>query len=398
LVLANPLDHMAGRQIDLDAIPSDIITQRNYNYLLEDEYIVPEGIILELDEVQQFEKAQDEIYSIFQSELEEMIRNGQFGFLDLPSKMIDLIIYSYQKKHQHVVGRFDFAGGIDGLPIKLLEYNADTPTMIPESSFVQDAFFKHIYKKPAQQYNSLEKDLEVFFNRLLISESKNHPSLIATSLGYPEDTAHAKFIMDIASKEGFDVEYADLQHIIFSPGEGVYLEADNGDYVQADYLYKMIPWEFICFEEPELLDILHDLITNDLVYVMNPAYTLVYQSKLFLDHVSKKYDRPFFLQSSRYPKDFMGKKYVEKVSFGRLGENIKIFDESSQIIEETDGDFGHFDKVYQEFTDLYKDQFNEYYQLGLFNVKGIGSCMSFRRADKLIIDDDAEFIPHFIPQ
>jgi len=388
---------MAGRQIDLNSIPTDIITQRNYVYLLEDDYIVPEGLILEMPEVEAFEKAQDEIYSIFKTELEDLIRNRTFGFLNLPNEMIDLIIYSYEQRHQHTIGRFDFAGGIDGLPIKLLEYNADTPTMIPESSFVQDAFFKNIYKKQASQYNSLEKDLEVFFNRLSISQSKKHPSLIATSLGYPEDAAHARFIMDVAAREGFEVAYSDLQDIIFSPDEGVFLESDRGDYVQADYMYKMIPWEFICFDEPELLSILHNLILNDLVYVMNPAYSLVYQSKLFLDHVSKKYDHPFFLKSSRYPKDFMGSKYVEKVSFGRLGENIKIYDENARILEETDGDFGHFDKVYQEFAQLYKDEHDEYYQLGLFNVKGIGSCMSFRRADKLIIDDDAEFIPHFIP-
>ncbi len=395
--LASPQDHTVGRQIDLEHIPTDIITQRDYAYLLEDDYLVPEGINLTMEEVLAFEKAQDEIYRIFENELEELIRTKAFGFLNLPSKMIDLIIYTFQNKHQHLVGRFDFAGGIDGLPIKLLEFNADTPTMIPESSFVQDAFFD-LNNMMGTQYNSLEKDLEVFFNRLMISESKNHPSLIATSLGYPEDRAHAEFIMDIAGKEGFEIEYTDLENIEFSPGEGVFITTPEGEYAQADYIYKMIPWEFICFEEPELLDILHDLILKDLVYVLNPAYTLVYQSKLFLDYVSQKHNRPFFLKSSQDPSVFKGQKYVEKVSFGRLGENIRIFDEQSNIIEETDGDFGHFDKVYQEFTHLYKDQFDEYYQLGLFNVNRIGSCMSFRRADKLIIDDDAEFIPHFIPQ
>ncbi len=386
---------MAGRQVDVDGIPEQIIKERGFEFLLEDEYIVPEGIVLNQDEINAFEKAHDEIYGLFQQELGELVLTGQFDFLGLPSKMIDLIIYSYSKKQKHLIGRFDFAGGIDGLPIKVLEFNADTPTMIPESSFIQDAFFD-IYKPARAQYNSLERDLEVFFNHLLISDSENHPSLIATSLGYPEDAAHAEFIMKQAAKEGFEVAYADLPELEFSPGEGVFLPLEGGEYVQADYLYKMVPWEFICFEEPELLDILHDLIMKDLVNVLNPPYALVYQSKMFLDHVSKKYKLPYFLDSSRNQSDFKGRKHVEKASFGRLGENIKIFDEYHQIIEQTSGDFGHFDKVYQEFTNLYKDEYNEYYQLGFFNVDKRGSSISFRRADKLIIDDDAEFIPHFI--
>ncbi len=386
---------MADRQIDLDRIPENIISQRGYDYLLEDEYVVPEGIILTQEEVNEFEKAGHTLYELFKGELREMVHTRNFDFLNLPPKMVDLIIHSFQGDHKHLVGRFDFAGGIEGLPLKVLEFNADTPTMMPESSFVQDAFFD-IYTDARSQYNSLEEDIKVFFNHLLIAQSDKEPTLITTSLGYPEDRKHAEFIMECAVSQGFAVAYADLAEIEFAPGEGIFIQADDGGSVQADYLYKMIPWEFICFEEPELLDILHNLIMNDLVHVFNPPYTLVFQSKVFLHHISQKYSSPYFLQSSRDPSSFRGRSYVEKVSFGRLGENIKIFNEIGQVIEQTPGDFGHFEKVYQEFTQLYKDQFDEYYQLGLFLVDDHGSCMSFRRADKLIIDDDAEFIPHFI--
>ncbi len=31
--------------------------------------------------------------------------------------------------HWHLYGRFDLAGGIDGKPIKLIEFNADTPNL-----------------------------------------------------------------------------------------------------------------------------------------------------------------------------------------------------------------------------------------------------------------------------
>lgn len=384
---------MADRQVDLDSFPEDFIKEEGYEFLLDDEYIVPEAVLLTSSEIDDVMQAQDKIYDVFKLALAEIIKKRDFNFLNLPSKMIDLICHSFENDHLHLLGRFDFAGGMMDLPLKLLEFNADTPTMIPESSIIQSAFYDHY---PAQgQFNVMERNIEVAFNWLNIKEGKRNKTLLATSLGYKEDIANAKLIMSFAEAENFEVEYANLPDIEFANNEGVFLEIENGDSVQFDFLYKLIPWEFICFEEPDLLDILHNLITQDLLYVLNPAYSLVYQSKVFLDYVSKNYDLPYFLKSSRNPSDFSGSKYVEKVSFGRLGENITIFDEKGSVLEKTDGDFGQFEKVYQEFAHLYKDEYNEYYQLGMFNVNSKASSISFRRGEKLIIDDDCQFIPHF---
>ncbi len=384
---------MADRQVDLAGMPEDFIKENGYEFLLDDEYIVPEGVLLKTSEIDDLIEVQDKVVRLFRRELSEMIQQNNFGFLNLPDKMIELIKYTFEKDHIHLLGRFDFAGGLEGIPLKLLEYNADTPTMLPESSVIQEAFLKY-YKEP-YQFNSLHRNLEVAFNRLGITNSADHRSILMTSFGHKEDIANAELVMNIAANEGFEAMYADLPDIEFARDEGVFLELENGESAQFDFLYKLIPWEFICFEEPELLDILHNLITQDLVYVMNPAYTIVFQSKVFLDHISNKYDLPFLLKSAKSPEVFHGEKYVEKTSFGRMGENIKIFDEANNIIEETEGDFGHFEKVYQEFAQLYKDEYGEYYQMSMFNVDDKSSSISFRRAEKLIIDDDCQFIPHF---
>ena len=52
--------------------------------------------------------------------------------------------------------------------------------------------------------------------------------------------------------------------------------------------------------------------------------------------------------------------------------------------------------IYQEFAELYKDNYGEYYQPGLYTVMGRAAGLSFRRAEKLIIDNDCQFIPHMI--
>jgi len=57
-----------------------------------------------------------------------------------------------------------------------------------------------------------------------------------------------------------------------------------------------------------------------------------------------------------------------------------------------------FDVVYADLPDveLYKDEDDDLYQPSVFMVDGRPSCLSFRRGEKLIIDDDAQFIPHII--
>lgn len=388
---------MADRIVDLGGIPEKFIQEKRYDYLLEDDYLVPEGFLVHLSEQSQFQAATSSVYMMFETVLNDLIKDGKLSEFDLPEKMIELIEYSWQNNHMHLLGRFDFAGGIDDNPPKLLEYNADTPTMVPESGQVQDAFKEFYTTTKADQYNRLDELMELAFNKLGNINSTSHHSMLFTTLGYEEDKTNLRPIMQAAQRAGFHTKYADLQDIVFDEDEGVFIEELTGESIQFDYLYKLVPWEFVCYEEPELLDILHKLITNDLVYVLNPAYTLIFQSKQFLEYVYNAYPKSeFLLKTSSDRKVFYGKRYVEKVTFGRLGENIKIYTADHQIVEETDGDFGDFDSVYQEFTKLYRDDDGDVYQASMFNVDGMAASLSFRRGEKLIIDDDAEFIPHFV--
>lgn len=383
------------RIVDLNGIPDEYIRTHHYDYLLEDDYLTPEAVLVDNAEQTAFKLAAGQLYRLFQEELVELLRSDNLAMLGLPPLMNELIKYTWEHGHKHLLGRFDFAGGIDGDVIKLLELNADTPTMIPESGGVQREFLKEYSRKDTGQFNTLEEDLEKAFAKLADINAGSHHSMLFTTLGYPEDIANLQPLMEAAEAAGFVVTYADLPDVQFAPGEGVFLEDEDGTYIQYDYLYKLFPWEFACFEEPELLADLHSLIMNDLVYVVNPAYALVFQSKQFLTHVAERnVGHKHLLKSSSSKTAFAGEKYVEKVTFGRLGQNIKIVDESGRTIESTDGDYDEYPTVYQAFAELYKDEDGDLYQPSVFMVDGVPSCLSFRRGEKLIIDDDAQFIPH----
>jgi len=386
---------MEDRLLDLSGIPDQTIKEHNLEFLLDDDYIVPEGILVYQKEIEEYKKAHDEVYKIFKDELASIVRFGDFNFLGLPSKMIDLIVHSVEKDHMHLLGRFDFAGGMDDLPIKLLEFNADMPTLLPESIIIQEGFDPIIGGKP---YSELIKRLEVAFNWLGVSNPDRGKMILGTTFGHKEDIANVDILLNVAGGEDFEAWYADLPNVQFARNEGVFAPDNNGDYFQFDYLLKLIPWEFICFEEPELLGDLHNLVLNDLIYLLNPAYTMIFQSKAFLVKIAEKYQSNYLLKTSHNSNAFRGMPYVQKANFGRLGENITIYDSSGKIKEQTSGDLDLNNCIYQEFAMLYKDSFGEYYQPGIYNVNGSSSGLSFRRADKMIVDDDCQFIPHCVKE
>ena len=67
-------------------------------------------------------------------------------------------------------GRFDLAGGIDNTPIKLIEFNADTPTALFETAIVQWAILKQNNLEEESQFNTLYESLVNNFKRLVTLE------------------------------------------------------------------------------------------------------------------------------------------------------------------------------------------------------------------------------------
>ncbi len=383
---------MEDRLIELSGIPDDAIKSHQLEFLLEDEYIVPEGIFVLEDEVKEYQRAANEVYEIFEEELHKLVKARDFRLFDFPSQLEDLIVHSAEQKHAHLLGRFDFAGGIDGLPIKLLEFNADMPTMLPESTIIQAGFNDIMGGLP---YDNLLEQLGVAYNWLGIT-AQREKLMLGTSLGHAEDIANMSVLLDCAAAEGFETMYADLPQVEFAKNEGVFVQLEDQSYLQFDFLLKLVPWEFICYEEPGLLDDLHNLQLQDLIYVLNPAYTLVFQSKVFMAQLYKRYSSNFLLKTSTRAEDFISRRHVKKPYLGRLGQRISILDRRGKLLDATEGDLEVDKWIYQEFAELYKDNCDEYYQPGIYTVRGKSAGLSFRRAERLIVDDDCQYIPHFI--
>jgi len=315
--------------------------------------------------------------------------------------LIELIEDSWENDaNWHIYGRFDLSGGIDGKPIKLIEFNADTATCIPETAIVQWASLKANDLDESQQFNTLyETFVEKFRELHRQNLSFEKTLLISTMKNFPEDETNMQVLGEAAKEAGFEVVFDFIENVEFSAIEGIFKQnPENGNFTKYDFWFKLIPWEYIGWDEPELAQILTEISKNKKAVILNPAYTLLFQSKAILKILWELYpNHPLLLETSS--KSILGKTWVEKVLFGREGANVRIITPSGTTETSTEGEYFEQNTIFQEYTEFIKDTAGNsreafHYQAGLFFV-GEACGLGYRRGGK-ILDNKAQFCGHLI--
>lgn len=382
----NPLDSQTLEEIGLEW----------HTDLDNSAYIADEVVCISQDEAEAFYNAGNELYDMYVEAGEYVLENNLLFELDIPPSLHDMIKQSWEEDiHWHLYGRFDLAGGLDGKPIKLLEFNADTPTMLYESALIQWALLKANGFDENLQFNDISQALRQSFKRLVTLSSdtsffddlyEDWKILFSSIKGNIEEEITTRFLCQLAKEAGFESAYAPIDEVSFSPQDGVIY-----DNMQYEFLFKLIPWEFIAIDEPEMLALMREMMSNKNTIFLNPAYTLMFQSKRMLKILWDLFPRhPLLLESSFEP---LGRKQVSKPSFGREGENVEICDAQGKAIHAKEGIYGVQKRVYQEFYELNSHNAS-YYQANVFFA--YESCgLGFRKGGN-ILDNYAKFVSHII--
>lgn len=359
-------------------------------------YVASEIVDVTPEEADAYYEAANELYDMFAEAGEYVIENELFHELGIPFNVIDAIKMSWENDvHWHLYGRFDFAGGLDGKPIKLIEFNADTPTALFETSILQWAMLKANNMEESHQFNNVYEALVDNFKRLImmqedVEDFESHYEgwkiLFSSVKGNEEEESTVKLLQTIADEAGFVTEFAYMEDVEFSGEEGVFYNNEN-----YEYWFKLYPWEDIGIEESDLARLMTQIMENQKAIFLNPAYTLMFQSKAFMKILWDLYpNHPLLLETDFEP--LQGVPQVEKKIFGREGANTIIVDENENIIEERDGEYGEFPSVFQEYAELPTDSNGESYQAGVFYAyEGCG--LGFRRGG-LILDNYSKFVGH----
>ncbi|EDZ62405.1 glutathionylspermidine synthase [Sulfurimonas gotlandica GD1] len=361
-------------------------------------YINNELVEVTQEEAEAYYEAGNEIYDMYVEAAEYVIENDLFFELGIPFNLIETIKKSWESNvHWHIYGRFDLAGGVDGKEIKLIEFNADTPTSLFETALLQWALLKQNNMNEEKQFNNVYEAISQNFKRLITLEDDielfeerydGWKILFSSVAGNEEEEATTRLIQQMATDAGFNTSFEYLQNVKFDE-DGIFDAHDN----QYEYWFKLFPWEDIGTDEPELATTLTTIMQNQEAIILNPAYTLLFQSKGIMKIMSDLFpDSKYLLKTSFEPLEEM--KQVEKTVFGREGANTKIIDVNGDIIEQIDGPYNNYKKVYQEYTEFNKDAKGAKYQAGVFFA--YEACgLSFRKGSE-IMDNMSKFVGHVL--
>ncbi len=352
-------------------IPNELLEKVGFSWHHDGEleYLVKEQLIeIQKEEAEAYATATEELYTMYEKGAAYVIEHKLFDALDIPQSLIPQIKKSWQEdRDKHLYGRFDLSGGIDSKPIKLIEFNADTATLLFESSVVQAMLFEYNNLQESEQFNRIYEALSAKLQKIVKSKKGAFsPFVFASVEGIEEEKVTTKLLESMAKDAGLLTNYSTLEDIDL-----------NAEY---DFFFKLYPWEDM--EEFE---------ANAKTTMINPAYTLLYQSKGMLAILYKLFpDSPYLLEASFEP---IEKKYVRKRMFGREGANIEIVENAKTILL-TKGEYEQYKSVYQEYIPFVQDAEGLYYQAGVF-YSDYACGLGFRRGRE-ILDNMSQYIGHII--
>lgn len=383
----------------LPTSPDQQLRNIGWNWMLGTDtlsYLTNEAVVVSPAEADAYYEAANQLFEMLVEAGQHVIDTNRFRELGIPENLVELIKLTWNdERNIQLYGRFDFAGGIDGLPIKLIEFNADTATCIPETAVVQYAHLRANGLDEEHQFNAVYETLVTQFREIREQNRDLQPSLLLSAMrGFPEDDSNVAVLGEAAREAGFTVAFEFIDKVEFSVEEGIFKQnAENGQFDQFDFWFKLLPWEYIGYEESDLAHILTEIVRRRKALIINPAYSLLFQSKYVLKILWELYPyHPLLLQTESQP--LTDRPYVEKVLFGREGANVRILDEEGRVTAEAEGEYDEYPKIYQEYVDLPADAAGNRYQAGVFYA-GEGCGLGFRRGG-IILDNGAQFVGHIV--
>ncbi|MDE5602902.1 MAG: glutathionylspermidine synthase family protein, partial [Helicobacter sp.] len=210
-------------------------------------YVSDEIIEVSKQEAQDYYNATNELYDMYIEAGQYVIDNRLFFELGIPFNLIEAIEMSWEEEvHWHLYGRFDLAGGIDGKPIKLLEFNADTPTMVYESAIIQWALLKKNGFEESLQFNNLYEALGNNFKRMItLGDDISHFNeiyegwkiLFSSIQGSEEEERTVRLLEVIAKEAGLKSNFCYAHEAHLEENSGLSYAGEN-----FEFWFKLIPW------------------------------------------------------------------------------------------------------------------------------------------------------------
>ncbi|MDR3679565.1 MAG: glutathionylspermidine synthase family protein [Flavipsychrobacter sp.] len=336
-------------------------------------------------EIAEVERATAEIYRMCLAAVDYAISNKLWKEFIIPRKYWKLIEWSLRRQQPSFYGRFDLA--FNKGQLKLLEFNADTPTLLLESSVVQWRWLQD-HNPQLDQYNRIHESLLV---QMCNCQAQLLPGkLFFTAPDNPEDYVTARYMQDVAMQAGIETEFIYIHDIAIDHKKRFVTPAGE----PINNIYKLYPYEWL-FDEP----FGRYLLTNiDTCYWIEPPYKVLLSNKMILKYVYMLFpDSPYILpckSSMPKPNEPLFTSYARKPIYSREGENIQLVTKG-HTIEETHGEYGEEGYIYQQYFEL--PEFDGRHPiLGSWVIGGKPAGMGIRESTGRITNVTSSFCSHYI--
>jgi len=335
-----------------------------------------------MDEILFIEKATAELWDLCLGAVQHVMDNHLYEKFAIPAAFIPYIEKTWMEDHPAIYGRFDLCYK-DG-HLKLLEFNADTPTSLYEAGIVQ-WFWLQDFDKSKDQFNSIHEKLIAYWKYLknYLYPGTLHFSCVKESL---EDLTNTEYMRDCAIQGGLDTKLIFIDDIGWHPDDQVFVDMED---TPIRNIFKLYPWEWMTRDEFGE-NILKD---QNRSYWIEPSWKMLLSNKAILPILWELYpDCPYLLPA--YFDSHSLTSYVKKPILSREGANIELVQDNA-VVQRTTGEYGKEGFIYQELFPLPSFEGN-YPVIGSWIIGQEPAGMGIREAGSLVTDNSSRFIPHLI--
>ena len=360
--------------------------------------------VFSMDEILLIEKASAELWDLCLGAVQHVIDNNLYSRFAIPPAFIPYIERTWMEDHPSVYGRFDLCYK-DG-QVKMLEFNADTPTSLYEAGIVQ-WFWLQDFDKAKDQFNSIHEKLIGYWTYVKPYLYPGAPAIHPAGQGRPtvhpggqdaptvhfacvkqslEDLTNTEYIRDCAIQAGLDTKLLYVDDIGWDTQDQVFVDMQDQPIRN---IFKLYPWEWMVIEE------FGDNILNDKNKTLwiEPAWKMILSNKAILPVLWELYpDCPYLLPA--YFESNRLTDYVKKPILSREGANIELI-RGNTVLQQTEGDYGAEGHIYQQLFTLPSFDGN-HPVLGSWIIGQEPAGIGIREAGNLVTDNLSRFIPHLI--
>lgn len=381
------------------------------------------GYVFSQPEIDAMASAGREMYSMCLKAVRHIFTSAWLDKLQLSEEGKELARRSWERQEPSFYGRFDFIYNSAENTMKLLEFNADTPTGMVESAVSQSNWFKqkNLGEQGYREWNTLG---DSFVNRWEALKAETGGRVLHLACVNEETDPSGEDMENIrlqafcAQQAGWETHLMTIDQLNWT---GERWEDETGS--EVTHLFKLYPWEDIIFDTHPSGRTFGDILLNDGAYDkltwFEPAWKMALSNKVLLAVLWELFPNhpllvPAYADHQLEEDDERVKpigvlpevkNWVRKPIFGREGSGITIDAPDYDIwLEPEEGDFmaetaSEAEMMYQEFIpfpNYPSAEGDNHPMVGMWVVDGNPEALAIRESDGMVTNFGSRFVPTLV--